>query len=219
MPGQFEQVKEGFLDEKLMLARSKTWQCVHEIAQNFRPGMLESQGHDLAIQVMAKFGCERHWHKAKVRFGINTTLGFSEPSLPGVRLQERDIFFIDIGPVWEGYEGDAGCTFVLGDDPEMLRCAKDSKDLFERIREKWKLTGETGKNLYQFAVQEAAQMGWAFQLSGASGHRLSDFPHAAYHRGSLSSFAGNPSASRWVLEVQLRHPSRPFGAFFEDLLS
>jgi Xaa-Pro aminopeptidase len=219
MQSPFEKVKEGFLVDKLIQARSKTWDCVHEIAEGIRPGMLESQAQVLANQVIERLGCERHWHKVHVRFGINTTLGYSEKSLPGVRLQERDIFFIDIGPVWEGYEGDAGSTFVFGEDAEMHRCAKESKDLFDRIRERWKVTGETGKDLYRFAVGEAAQMGWEFQLSGASGHRISDFPHAAYHRGDLRSLESSPTAHRWVLEVQLRHPSRPFGSFFEDVLS
>jgi methionyl aminopeptidase len=27
-----------------------------------------------------------------------------------------------------------------------------------------------------------------------------------------------PSALRWMLEIQIRHPKRNFGAFFEDLL-
>jgi len=27
-----------------------------------------------------------------------------------------------------------------------------------------------------------------------------------------------PASGLWVLEIQLRHPTRPFGAFFEDLL-
>lgn len=218
MQSSFEKVSDGFSDEKLELARSKTWSCVSEIAGKMRPGMLESEAQALAKQVMEQKGCERHWHKPHVRFGINTTCSFSEPSLPGVRLQERDVFFIDIGPVWDGYEGDAGASFVLGDDTEMLRCVEDSKNLFERIRDRWKRTGETGQNLYRFATEEAAQKGWQFLLAGASGHRISDFPHAAYHRGSLSSFESSPAESRWILEVQLRHPTRPFGAFFEDIL-
>lgn len=28
-----------------------------------------------------------------------------------------------------------------------------------------------------------------------------------------------PTANRWILEIQIRHPSRNFGAFYEDLLS
>jgi hypothetical protein len=28
-----------------------------------------------------------------------------------------------------------------------------------------------------------------------------------------------PSADVWILEVQIRHPSREFGAFYEDILT
>ena len=37
---------------------------------------------------------------------------FRAPSEPGTILQENDIFFVDIGPVWQKWEGDAGNTHV-----------------------------------------------------------------------------------------------------------
>jgi hypothetical protein len=51
-----------------------------------------------------------------------------------------------------------------------------------------------------------------------SGHRLSEFPHAAHHKGALADAPFTPSPGLWMLEIQLRHPTRPFGAFYEDLL-
>jgi hypothetical protein len=50
------------------------------------------------------------------------------------------------------------------------------------------------------------------------GHRLADFPHPAIHKGTLATTNYTPKTDLWVLEVQIRHPTRPFGAFFEDLL-
>ena len=44
-------------------------------------------------------------------------------SEPGVVLGEHDIFFLDIGPVYGGTEGDAGDTFVFGDDAEHHKAA------------------------------------------------------------------------------------------------
>jgi hypothetical protein len=38
---------------------------------------------------------------------------------------EDDIFFIDIGPTWQEWEGDGGQTFVTGEDSEKARCAAD----------------------------------------------------------------------------------------------
>ena len=51
-----------------------------------------------------------------------------------------------------------------------------------------------------------------------SGHGLADFPHAALHKGALAETPFTPSAGLWMLEIQIRHPKRPFSAFFEDLL-
>ncbi|KNH27792.1 hypothetical protein ACS77_09735, partial [Pseudomonas syringae] len=33
------------------------------------------------------------------------------------------IFFIDMGAVWQGHEGDAGATLTTGFDPVMIACA------------------------------------------------------------------------------------------------
>jgi hypothetical protein len=60
-------------------------------------------------------------------------------------------------------------------------------------------------------------MGWVFNLK-VDGHRIGDFPHKAIHSGSLSSTTFKPTTDLWVLELQIRHPTRPFGAFYEDLL-
>ena len=64
-----------------------------------------------------------------VRFGQNTTKNFEDPSTPGVVLGDDDIFFLDIGPIYEGCEGDAGYMFVVGDDPEMTKVAEDVKSI------------------------------------------------------------------------------------------
>jgi len=51
-----------------------------------------------------------------------------------------------------------------------------------------------------------------------TGHRVSDFPHAIYRAGDLGDFANTPGKGLWILEIQIAHPERPFGAFYEDLL-
>jgi hypothetical protein len=51
-----------------------------------------------------------------------------------------------------------------------------------------------------------------------TGHRLSEFPHDAHYDGTLDRVDFRPSDLRWMLEIQIRHPTRDFGAFFEDLL-
>lgn len=64
-----------------------------------------------------------------MRFGAGTLKKFNE-RLDGARvLGERDICFVDIGPVWDGHEGDAEDTLVFGDDPKMIACAEAARAL------------------------------------------------------------------------------------------
>jgi methionyl aminopeptidase len=49
--------------------------------------------------------------------------------------------------------------------------------------------------------------------------RLRDFPHKAHFTGTLGAISLHPSPNLWILEIQIRHPSKLFGGFFENLLS
>ncbi len=71
--------------------------------------------------------------------------------------------------------------------------------------------------LYRYATDQANAMGWVLHLD-IKGHRVSDFPHAIYKGGNLGDFDQAPNAGVWILEIQIAHPQRPFGAFYEDLL-
>ena len=75
----------------------------------------------------------------------------------------------------------------------------------------------TGKELYDFAGKKSVELGWVLNLS-LTGHRLSDFPHRAYYDGTLATVSVRPSPNLWILEVEIRHPTKPFDGFFEDLL-
>ena len=68
------------------------------------------------------------------------------------------------------------------------------------------------------ADRAARSRRWALNLGQGQGHRIAEFPHAVHHRGKLAHFDRKPAADRWILEIALRHPTEPFGAFFEDLL-
>lgn len=215
---QIEKTGAGFDPEKLLAAREKTFQAVREIASVIRVGMAEEEAYELAKGAIARLGAEKNWHRPWIRFGSNTLKPYGELSEPGVRLGSNDIFFIDIGPVWNGYEGDGGDTFVTGNDPEMARCASDVKAIFNAVKEKWAEGKVTGIELYEFAQKAAAGRHWVLGLKEAAGHRLSDFPHAVHYRGVMGDIDFHPSPSAWMLEIQIRHPEKPFGAFYEDLL-
>ncbi|HZV10249.1 MAG TPA: (Fe-S)-binding protein, partial [Novosphingobium sp.] len=117
-----------------------------------------------------------------------------------------------------GHEGDAGATFTTGTDPEMAACARDVKVLFDKVRAIWAGGAVAGRALYEVAEAEAAALGWVLNLD-IKGHRVGDYPHSAKTGGQLGTLEGAPSAGLWILEMQIRHPTRPFGAFYEDLLA
>jgi hypothetical protein len=85
------------------------------------------------------------------------------------------------------------------------------------VRAKWRDEKLTGEALYEFAESEASALGWALNLD-LSGHRISDFPHAAIYEGPLAEIPFHPAPLLWVLEIHIRHPEHPYGAFFEDML-
>jgi Xaa-Pro aminopeptidase len=227
MPGEIEKVDverlektgPGFSHDALIDARRKTKKAIALVASSIVPGMLEEDARQLAKSTLQQLGSQKGWHKILVRFGSNTTKNFQEPSDQSVRLADGDIFFLDIGPVWGDTEGDGGETFVVGKhpDPDMSGCADDVKRIFHAVRTQWLTSGMTGKELYDFASVTAADMGWVLNLE-LTGHRLSDFPHSAYYDGTLAAVSIRPSPNLWVLEIQIRHPTKSFGGFFEDLL-
>jgi Xaa-Pro aminopeptidase len=219
MTGQasIEAVGPNYDAAKMRVARDETRRVMHEIAAAIRPGMTEEAAMDLTRASLKQAGLLRGWHGIHVRFGRNTLKSFGVPSDPGVELQQDDLFFLDIGPVWQKCEADAGDTFVVGCDPDMLRIARDVKTVFADVATRWRADGLTGRGLYEYAADRASALGWRLNLE-MNGHRLSDFPHSAFHKGPLADAPFKPSSGLWVLEIQIRHPERPFGAFYEDLL-
>ncbi len=85
------------------------------------------------------------------------------------------------------------------------------------VQDHWRTQRVTGRALYAYAAKQAEAMGWKLNLD-MKGHRVGDFPHAIYKPGKLADLADTPSEGLWILEIQIAHPTRPFGAFYEDLL-
>ncbi|KAG0928879.1 hypothetical protein G6F31_017554 [Rhizopus arrhizus] len=140
-----------------------------------------------------------------------------QASEPGVVLGEHDIFFLDIAPRLDAWEGDGGKSFTVGGNADQARCARDAEALFHDVRGVWRRDGLTGQELYAYADRQARALGWELNFD-LPGHRVSDFPHAAIQTGSLADLATSPSEMRWILEIHLRDPAGRFGAFFEDML-
>ncbi len=214
-----ETVGEKFETDLLRAARDKALAVINEVAPKIRPGMVEGDVKGLLRDAQRTQGGEKDWHPPQIRFGANTLLSFGKKGEKDVQLKKNDIFFLDIGPLFDGHEGDVGRTFVVGDDDDMRRCSVDVAALWHEVRARWSEGRVTGDELYRFAERRAAERGWKLSLEGANGHRVADFPHTVRRRGTIEGFVGHPAADRWILEIQIRHPTKPFGAFYEDLLN
>jgi methionyl aminopeptidase len=217
MSNTAERVGPAFSVEGMLRARAETRKAIAAIAARIRPGMVEEDAVEMAKDVIRGLGHALTWHPTRVRFGPNTMKPMKVASDPGVVLGVDDIFFIDIAPRVDEWEGDGGAAFVVGDMPAYRRCAQDAERLFHELRALWQRDRITGEALYDKAARRAREMGW--ELNPAlPGHRVSDFPHAAIHTGALADYAGTPSSMRWILEIHLTDPRGRFGAFYEDML-
>lgn len=213
-----ESVGESFEEHLLVSARDKTLEVIQKAARLFVPGTHEDEGRSIIKDLLAQSGYEKFWHAPQVRFGENTLRAFGEAGIPGLVLKENDIFFLDLGPVYGSHEGDVGRTFTVGDDPEMIKIAKDAEAIWFLVRDRWMKTQESGAQLYAHAQKVAKDLGWQLSLYEANGHRIADFPHIARQRGAIDGLDFKPAVNKWILEIQIKHPTRPFGAFYEDLL-
>jgi len=216
-PSDQEAVGSAFTLAAMIHARDKTCEATSRIAAEIRPGVTEGRARAIADEVLAAMGMERLWHPNVIRFGPGTLQTFRGPFQPDYVLQGDDIFFVDLGVVWRGHEGDYGDTFVVGTDPDMHACAKAARQLWSDVAQRWRDDGLSGNALYQYASDQAQARGWTLNRE-VKGHRVSDFPHAIYQAGKLGDFEQAPCPGLWILEIQIAHPKRPIGAFFEDLL-
>jgi Xaa-Pro aminopeptidase len=197
--------------------RRRTRRAVNDIASRVKVGMVEEDARAMARDVLSDGGMKKGWHHIIVRFGPNTTKDFMEPSDKGVVLGSDDIFFVDIGPVDGDHEGDGGDTFVFGSDPDHHRAKSDVKVIWDAVRDRWFRDGLSGRELYDYAEKTCAEKGWRLNRD-LSGHRLSEFPHSVHYDGAMAAVDFRPSPLLWVLEIAIIHPTRKFGAFYEDLL-
>ena len=213
-----EKVGESFNETEFLQAQNRGWEALYQVAKMVKPGMVEADAKKLLKEVLVDYKSDKIWHPPQVRFGVNTVLPFAKPQITDHVLADDDLFFLDIGPVFNGYESDIGETFQIGSNPATSKLISDSKSIFNKVKKHWQETGVNGEELYQFAAALAEASGWKLALEGASGHRISEFPHAAHYRGKLKSFDLVPTPSRWILEIHLIDPERKIGAFYEDVL-
>ncbi len=202
--------------EDYLRSQEKTRQVVQAFSKKLHAGMTEKEGRDLLEKMLDDSGLEKRWHPTKMRMGINTVLSFRDNSEDYV-LEENDIFFADVGPVYYNHEGDYGETFVTGNNPRLKHLADATKIIFFATQKAWKEQNLTGKALYEFATKEAEKLNLRLN-SNMYGHRLGDFPHAVHTKAKLGDLPFKPSPNLWVLEIHVIDDELKRGAFFEDIL-
>lgn len=217
---------------QLLGAQARAQQLFSAIADRkiVREGASEASISEAIFTLAAsEFGTDRHWHRRVVRAGPNTRLPFS--ALPEDRtVQANDIVSVDLGPVFGEHEADFGRTFVVGDDPAMLRLRDDLQILFVSCRDFYRARPEMpGAELYAHVVEACAERGWGFGGAHA-GHLVGTFPIAHADRNAAPNRirpdnqcpmnAPRPDGTprHWILEIHLLDPSGQYGGFFEELL-
>jgi Xaa-Pro aminopeptidase len=195
-----------------------------------RPGETE-EGVSRAIFELAasEFGVTKHWHRRVIRSGPHTRMLFRE--LPPDRtIEEDDIVSLDLGPVFGELEADFGRTYVLGNDPEKLRLARDLTAIFRECQEVYAATPPiTGGELFAYVSRASERRGWTFGGLHA-GHLIGAFPFSREERDHarnrirpdnewpMHAPGPNGEPRHWVLEVHLLDPTGTFGGFCEELL-
>ncbi|MCR9205581.1 MAG: M24 family metallopeptidase, partial [Halobacteriovoraceae bacterium] len=175
-----ESVGPRFSLEKFNQAREMAWEMLKELSDYVKPGMRKE---DILLKINSpSFYPEREkwWHPIKLRLKSNTQCSFRDIDQIEETLQKGDLFFFDIGPVFNSHEADVGQTYQLG-YPQFKNPAET---LFNELNQIWKEEGLTGEKLYLVAKEKAENLELEFNPK-MTGHRLSEFPHALHHKGPL----------------------------------
>lgn len=201
-----------------------------EQAGLIRAGIDERQVEDEIRELAASaFGVEKHWHRRIVRSGPNsvTTAGEHPPSR---RIEDGDIVYLDLGPVFEGWEADIGKSYALGNHPRKQALVAELPRQFEKLKAHLRANPHiTGAALYDFACRSAQEAGWRFG-GKIAGHIISEFSHSQIpgakditrispsNPTSMSDPDGHGRVRHWIGEIHLVERDGSFGGFYERLL-
>lgn len=195
-------------------------------------GKTEKALCDEIVQIAKdEFGITDHWSKKIVRTGINTLQPFmADPS--DLIIQEGDILFFDMHPVFEGWEADLGRTYVLGDDPLKLKIRQDVEEAWY-IANDWyhKQSSLTGSEFFRYVDDLTKSYGYTFG-NAIAGHIVGPFPHEQPddpndlcldvhpdNHADILQRDRNGSKRHWILELHFTDIPNNTGAFFEQLLN
>ena len=144
---------------------------------------------------------------------------------PDRTILEDDIFFVDLGPVFEAWEADFGRTFVVGGDSVKVRLRDALETSWKKVKAHFDGDQDvTGAQLYEFAKTAAREAG--YEHGGAhAGYLIGDFPHERIPKDKVTLYIteGNSERMRkpgkdghmrhWILEMHLVDKGRQIGGF------
>lgn len=223
-----EQIAEGLIDAQQKA--DALFAAVNE-KNLIRPGQTETEINE-AVYALAQhtYGITRYWHKRIVRAGRNTLEPYDE-NPPDLTVQEDDIVFLDLGPVFEEWEADFGRTYVVGNDPVKEKLCRDIKEAFAKGKRYFEEHPEiTCAELYGYAKQLAREAGWEYG-GPIAGHLLGVFPHEKIPNDKIALYVHprNPRRMRtldadgrkrhWILEIHFVDRARQIGGFYEELMT
>lgn len=194
-----------------------------------RPGRTEREvEREILAIAQHEFGIEQHWHKRIVRAGANTLSVFAE-NPPVLVIQEDDIVFLDLGPVFDNWEADVGKSYVVGSNPQKKALVDELARQFRLVERRLCQTPDiTGAELYRYACDNALTAGYRFG-GQIAGHIVAEFPHArlpgerqAHHispANTLPLSDPDPLGNKryWIIEIHLISADGEYGGFYERL--
>jgi Xaa-Pro dipeptidase len=196
-----------------------------------RPGITES-GLNAEIYALAQelFGIKTYWHKRIVRAGKNTLLPYAE-NPPDHTIDEDDILFLDLGPVFEQWEADFGRTFVVGSDPLKLKMRGDVESAFAEGKQYFKDHPElTSREYFHYIESLARKYDWEWG-GPIAGHLIGQFPHERIADDKVTLYV-HPASNllmrsldeegqqrHWILEIHFVNREKEIGGFYEELLT
>lgn len=202
---------------KILAASKQAKLVLEEIISQIQPGKTEKDLYQVTREIYQSHAITRSWHNPYIRFGTNTVLTYADKAEANLTLQEEDIAFIDIGPIFNDIEGDVGKTIVFGDNQKFLNLKTASEELFRRGLEFFRAKNPSGLEMQDFIVKEARAMGYDYLLK-SGGHLIGSFSHGASWNQGIATYNEAMQPGIWILEIQIKDPNEPYGAFYEDLL-
>lgn len=213
-----EKTGPNFSLDTYLAARKTCIEAVNTIIKKIEPGTSEKVGQSLIKEVFKDYDVKKFWHPSKFRISTDTVKGFSETPDHTLLCEEGDICYLDVGPIINQHEADYGRSFVIGNGSrERHALVQASETIFLNTAKYWKQERKSGKDLFEFANDQAISLGYVLNPKMA-GHRLGDFPHKVFSSEKLFKFQQVPVENLWVLEIHVIDESNQRGAFFEDIL-